>query len=96
MQTATGRLVVGRSVGRPACVPGTRTPGTHHAHGWWAGGLVGWWAGGLPAGGLRACRPASLPACRPACSFAQIEGGREGLGLDVSVTATFVNNLKNK
>ena len=52
----------------------------------------------LPAG-LPICRPAGLPICRSAdlpwacCNAAW---GRAGLALAVSVTASFVNNLKNK
>ena len=55
---------------------------------------------GLPAG-LPACLPAGLPACQvpvaggwwPACCLLRSRGGREGLGLDVSVTAPFTNNF---
>ena len=58
MQNATGRAGRAGRAGRSGCVPGTRTPGTHPAHGWWAGRSVG-----RSVGGLVGCVP-----------LAQIEG----------------------
>jgi len=87
-----------RPAGLPACRPACPA-GTHHAHARHTARVLG----GLPACllpacrwlvGLPACRPAGLPAGLPACVLvAQIEGGRKGLDLDVSVTAPSTNNF---